>query len=176
MQKIIVIGSGGAGKSTFAIQLGKILAIPLTHLDALFWQPGWVETPEDIWEEKLKELMQQERWLLDGNYSGSLDLRMQAADTIIFLDFPRLLCSYRLLKRQLMYAGKSRPDMNEGCPEKLGWAMLTWVWTYPEKRRPLVQKKLALYAPGRRIVHLRNPKAARLFLEAQRQANMIQKT
>src|SRR5690349_3028678 len=86
MKKILVIGSGGAGKSTFAKQLSAILHLEVLHLDALYWQAGWVETPKPEWKQRVTELLAGDAWIMDGNYSGTLDIRMQACDTVIFLD------------------------------------------------------------------------------------------
>ena len=92
MKRISIVGSGGAGKSTFAHQLADILHLPVIHLDALYWQPGWVATPQDEWRDKQQQLVQQECWIIDGNYTSTLDVRFAVADTIIFLDFPRFRC------------------------------------------------------------------------------------
>ena len=112
MKRIAIIGSGGAGKSTFARELGEILNITPTHLDVHYWRPGWQETPRDAWREIQKELLEGERWIMDGNYGGTMDLRLEAADTIIFLDMPRLLCVWRVLKQKghdLSKGGAARP-------------------------------------------------------------------
>ena len=75
MRKILVIGSGGAGKSTFAKRLGTHLKIKVIHLDALYWKPGWVETPKAEWLKRVEELLKEGSWIMDGNYSGTLDAR-----------------------------------------------------------------------------------------------------
>ena len=113
-KKIIVIGSCGSGKTTFSLQLGYITGIPVIHLDKEYWQPGWVEPIQDEWIKKLNELMSKDKWILDGNFKSSLELRLQQADTVIFLDFKRHLCLYRVGKRFLKNFNKSRPDMPEG--------------------------------------------------------------
>jgi adenylate kinase family enzyme len=95
MKRILIIGSGGAGKSTLSRCLQKLLGIPLVHLDSIFWKPGWVETPRPEWKRIVCELVQGDSWIMDGNYSGTLDIRIDACDTIIFLDLPRTTCSWR---------------------------------------------------------------------------------
>lgn len=85
MRKVLVIGSGGAGKTTFAKRLSKILNIEVIHLDALYWNPGWVETPELEWRKIVEGLIVRDSWIMDGNYSGTLDLRIKACDTVIIL-------------------------------------------------------------------------------------------
>ncbi|MEZ4883558.1 MAG: hypothetical protein R3E32_02385 [Chitinophagales bacterium] len=92
MKKILVIGSGGSGKSTLSLQLQKILQIPLIHLDEYYWCANWVESTKSEWEQKVRQLMEGETWIMDGNYSSTLELRLTKADTVIFLDFPRIKC------------------------------------------------------------------------------------
>jgi adenylate kinase family enzyme len=164
MDRIAVVGSGGSGKSTLARQIGNALGIEVIHLDAYYWRPGWVESPREEWEAIQRELVGRDRWVMDGNYGGTLDIRLQAADTVIFLDMPRSLCLWRIVTRALRYAGRSRPDMAPGCEERLTWEFIRWVWTYPATRRPAILRTLAEYAPSRRIVRLRSRKAVARFI------------
>ncbi len=165
MKRIAIIGSSGSGKSTLARQLGILLALPVIHLDTLFWQPGWIETPRDRWNVIQDQLIQQETWIMDGNYRSSLDIRLAAADTIIFLDFPMMLCLYRALKRRFQYAGKSRPDMNKGCPERIDWRHLKWIWNYPRDGRVSAIEKIQKYSEGRQVIILRSPKQTKQILQ-----------
>src|SRR5918992_2213979 len=103
MKRILVIGSGGAGKSTVARRLGQLLDLEVNHLDKFYWKPGWVESPRDEWLETVIELINRDSWIIDGNYSGTLELRLQKADTVVFLDMPRRLCLWRIVKRNLQY-------------------------------------------------------------------------
>src|SRR4028119_1383871 len=114
MKKVLVIGSGGAGKSTFARRLGEILRREVIHLDALYWHAGWIETPKPEWAERVAELVKRDEWIMDGNYSGTFDIRIKACDTLIFLDMPRLVCLRRVVKRWLDYRHRTRPDMAAG--------------------------------------------------------------
>ena len=164
MKRILIIGSGGAGKSTVAAKLGQLLDIEVHHLDKFFWKPGWVETPRDEWQETVTELIDRESWILDGNYSGTLKLRLQRCDTIVFLDMPRLLCLWRIVKRNLVYRRGGRPDMAEGCPEKLDPEFVSWVWHYSRRSRPKVVKLIREQANGKRIVWLRSTAEVEKFL------------
>jgi adenylate kinase family enzyme len=164
MRKILVIGSGGAGKSTFARRLGQALQIEVIHLDSIFWSPGWVETPKQEWRRVVEGLLAMESWVMDGNYSGTLDLRLAACDTVIFLDLPRLLCLWRVFRRTIRYRGRSRPDMGEGCPERLNWAFVRWVWCYPARTRPKVISLLKESAGRRRLIRLRSRAEVKEFL------------
>ena len=139
MKKVIVIGSGGAGKSTFSRRLGEATGLPVIHLDAHFWRPNWDPTPKDEWKAKVEELVKGDSWIIDGNFGSTRELRMRAADTIIMLDFPRSVCLYRAIKRAIFYYGRKRPDMGEGCTERIDLEFLQWIWNYPKqgKRRAL---------------------------------------
>ena len=168
MNRISIVGSGGAGKSTFAHQLEAILQLPVIHLDALNWLPGWVATPDDEWLQIEQRLVQQDSWIIDGNYTSTIDIRFAAADTIIFLDFPRLLCLYRAIKRRIQYAGRTRPDMAPGCPERIDREFLLWIWNYPKNGRVRVLKKIEQYRENRHIVILRSPRQVQQFLNTLR--------
>jgi adenylate kinase family enzyme len=164
MQRVLVIGSGGAGKSTFATALGQRLGIPVVHLDAQYWRSGWVATPSEQWHARVAELVAGDRWIMDGNYGGTLTQRLAACDTVIFLDLPRTTCLWRVVRRTFRYAGQSRPDMTPGCPERLTWAFAWWVWTYPTARRPRVLAQLAEVSRTARVVRLRSAREVAHFL------------
>jgi adenylate kinase family enzyme len=165
MKRILIIGSGGAGKSTLAKQLGDRLQIDVVHLDALYWKPGWVETPKLEWQERVESLIQQEAWIIDGNYSSTIDVRLPASDTVIFLDFPRWLCLWRVIKRWWIYRTKTRPDMGSGCPEKLDWQFIQWVWNYSKRSRPAILAKLERVKHEKTVIVLRSPNCLRQFLQ-----------
>jgi adenylate kinase family enzyme len=164
MRRILVIGSGGAGKSTLARRLGERLGIEVVHLDALYWRPGWVEPPKEFWRERVAELLRRDAWILDGNYGGTLEQRLAACDAVVFLDLPRTLCLWRVLGRALRHRGRSRPDMAPGCPERLTLDFLRWVWGYRTRTRPKVLRLLAAHAEGRQIVRLRSRAEVEDFL------------
>lgn len=92
MQRVLVIGSGGSGKSTVAKEIARRLRLPLVHLDALYWQPGWRATQKSAWERVVHELIVAPSWVMDGNYGGTLDVRLARCDTVVFLDVPRVVC------------------------------------------------------------------------------------
>jgi adenylate kinase family enzyme len=166
MQRILIIGSSGAGKSTLSRALGKATGIPVIHLDAEFWQPGWRETPREIWSERVAALLRSERWIMDGNYGGTMPARIQAADTVVLLNLSRWLCLYRVVSRSIRGYGRARSDLNPGCPEKLpDLAFLTWIWTYPREKLPSVLELLRDQA-GKRIIVLRTRREVREFLAA----------
>lgn len=165
MNRIAIIGSGGSGKSTLARQIGDRLGIEVIHLDALFWRPGWVETPREEWRQIQSSLVKRRRWVMDGNYGGTIDLRLAAADAIVFLDLPRTLCLWRVLTRRVRFAGRSRPDMGPGCEERLTWEFVRWVWTYPATRRPEMLARIARHGEGKQVLRLRSRGEVSRFLD-----------
>ncbi|OPA73799.1 AAA family ATPase [Paenibacillus selenitireducens] len=155
MKKIVIIGSGGSGKSTFSHKLGELTQLPVYHLDALYWKPGWIPTPKDEWDTFQKELILKNEWIIDGNYGRTLEIRMSEADTIIFFDLSRWVTTYRIIKRRIMYHGKTRPDLTEGCPERLDFKFIKWVWNFRRDSRPGIMDKLNKYAQSKKIIMLR---------------------
>jgi adenylate kinase family enzyme len=89
--RVMIVGSAGAGKSTLARALARRTGLPLVHLDALYWQPGWVETPRPRWREVQREALAGERWIADGNYGGTLE-RLALADVVVLLEYSRWIC------------------------------------------------------------------------------------
>jgi len=158
MNRVLVIGSAGSGKSTLSQKLSELLQLPIVHLDKYYWKPNWVPTPNEEWDQFILEVTNQEQWIMDGNYSRTLDIRMERADTIIFLDMPRLLCIYRIIKRRIRYHGKTRPDLNDECPEKLDWAFFKWVWNYKRRSRTKVMERLESVQAQKEIIIVRTRK------------------
>lgn len=166
MRRVVVVGSGGSGKSTFSRELGRVTGIPVIHLDREYWRSGWQETPKEEWERRVADLLTGESWIMDGNFGGTREMRMRAADTIIILDLPRRVCLYRILKRTVKYYGKSRPDMTEGCNERLDLEFIGWVWSYKHRSRKRLLAELENIR-DKRVIFLRNQRQVGEFLAAQ---------
>ena|SRR5215217_5696780 len=164
MRRVLVIGAGGAGKSTFARRLGRRLDIEVKHLDKFYWRSGWTEPSKEAWLQTVADLTSGDSWIMDGNYGGTLEFRIQHCDTIIFLDMPRLLCLWRIAKRRLLYRNRSRPDIAEGCNEKLDAEFIQWVWNYSHTTRPKVVKLLEEHSQSKRVVWLRSHAEVEKFL------------
>ena len=160
----MIIGCGGSGKSTLAIELGRRLSLPVHHLDRIFWKPGWVSISREALAASLETLVIAPRWIMDGNYTATLDLRLAACDMVIFLDFPRLTCLWNVLKRRVMYHGRTRPDLSEGCPEHIDAEFLKWIWTFRRDKRPAIMAKLVSLDQNKRVVILKSRKQVNQFL------------
>ena len=128
--KIAILGHAGSGKSTLARQLGDKYGLPVLHFDSIHFLPGWVETDRPYKREKVNAFLDEnpDGWVMDGNYFKiCAERRFAEADHILYLDFPRRVCLPRVLRRWLTYRGKTRPDMGEGCEEKVDREFLLWV-------------------------------------------------
>ena len=162
--RIMVIGSCGSGKTTFSIQLSKILGLPLIHLDKEYWRPGWIETPKKEWHEKVENIVSQENWIIDGNYNGSLDIRFKRTETVIFMDYNKYICLYGIFKRFILNYGRNRNDMGAGCNEKFpNLQFIRFVWNFKKDSRQNIMDKMISYEKINKVI-LKNRKGAKKFL------------
>ena len=166
MKRIAIVGSSGSGKSTLAVELGRRLGLEVHHLDAMLWQPGWVMIGREEEHRIQREMAARESWIIDGNYGGTMEIRFARADTIILLEFPRLLCLWRVVKRWLNWRGRPRADMGAGCPEKLDQEFIEWVWNFPRDCLPGARERVEAHREGRTVHILRGPREVRRFLAA----------
>src|SRR3954462_9928352 len=98
--------------------------------------------PEAEWQQRVRDLAAGDAWVMDGNYGGTMDVRLARADTVIFLDLPRVVCLWGAVERWITYRGRPRPGLPAGCPEKLTWEFAGWIWNYPSTRRPGILSRL----------------------------------
>jgi len=143
MKRILVIGCPGSGKTTFSKKLSQKLNIDCVHLDKMFWKEGWEMCSRDEFDIMLKEELQKEEWIIDGNYSRTLPLRLVRADTVIFFNYSRILCLFRVLKRVIKNYGVTRSDMGNGCPERFDMEFMKYVWTFKKKECDKIVTSLA---------------------------------
>ena len=160
----MIIGSSGAGKSTLARELGRRTGLPVVHLDALYWQPGWVEPSREEWRVTQREALDGEDWIVDGNYGGTMEERLPLADLVVLLDYSRWTCLSGVFVRCWRYRRRPRPDMAPGCPERLELSFLKYVWSYPERHRPRVLGRVEHEGKSDVLVRLRNRRQARAWL------------
>jgi adenylate kinase family enzyme len=155
MQRVLIIGPCGSGKSTLARELGPKLGLPVYHMDKLNWKPGWVESSKDEIRERLAAITATDHWLIDGNYGGTLEPRLERADAVLYLDFPIRLCVMRMLGRVWTWRGRTRPDMTEGCPERFDFAFLLYLLQWNGGPRPRTEAKLKGHEG--KVVRLKSP-------------------
>ncbi len=138
-QKVLIFGNSGVGKTTLSKKLSAKLGMPYVHLDSLYWLENWQSTPRDLFIEKVTQYIQTHpSFVMDGNYlgSGTLTARLEAADTLIFLDYPTQMALNGIKMREKTYHGRARSDMAEGCIEKIDQEFLTYVLNFNTTRRP----------------------------------------
>jgi adenylate kinase family enzyme len=118
MRRIIVVGSQGSGKTSFALKLGRKLGLPVVHLDVLYWRPGWKPSDKASFRSRVAGAIAGDGWIIDGSFSGlAFDLTLARADTLVVIDRPRWLCQWRIAWRSAFDRNRMRPDLPEGCPE-----------------------------------------------------------
>ncbi|CAM3238662.1 topology modulation protein [Filibacter tadaridae] len=167
MNKVMVIGvSAGAGKSTFARQIGELTGIKVTYLDRLYWKPNWVEASKEEFTEAQESAVHTSKWIIEGNYSSTFAIREPYADTVIYLELPLFICLYRVLKRRVQFHGRTRDDIGEGCKEKIDWAFLKYILTTYGPRKKAMIKRMQHYAnEGKTVHHLKTPTQIEGFLK-----------
>jgi adenylate kinase family enzyme len=177
VERVAVVGCIGAGKSTVARALGEILGIEVFHLDGLWWQPGEYKITgaasvathtmtEDEFLQLEERIAAREAWVIDSGVAN-IEIRLARADTVVFLDLPRWICAWCVLKRH----NRPRPDYPEGVEEGIGWLwlLLRWIWkTWPTERRPSVLSAIEEYREGAALVHLLTRREVRSFLDGLR--------
>ena len=164
MNRIAIIGSPGSGKSTLARQLGDKLELPVHHLDRLLWRKNWELATRDEQVAIQEQLVQNDQWIIDGNYGATMPIRIKEADTIIFLDIHRILCCYQALKRTWQYRNTTRPDMAKGNPERFDLEFLHYIWTFPKDKRQDLLACLSENAEKKNIITLGSPRQIKTFL------------
>lgn len=163
MKRVIVIGCSGSGKSTLSRKLSEKTNLPVVHLDKLFWSEGWINIPREEFNILLREELKKDKWIIDGNYDRTLEERVNRCDTVIYLDYPRRTCFLGVFKRVLLNYGKVRPDMAEGCPEKIDLEFLQWIWNFNKEHRDKLYKTLK-EEKGKQIYIFRKRKQCSDFL------------
>lgn len=163
--KTMICGYSGAGKSTLGDLLAQMDHASCLHLDAIHFLPGWAERPYDESRDMVRAVLEQDSWVIDGNY---FDLcwqeRAEQADRILFLNFPRMICLWRAYRRYLQNRGRTRSDMAAGCIEKFDSAFFRWVlWEGRARRRRARLWNLVNGYSSKTIV-LSSPRAVKRFL------------
>jgi len=164
MERVIIIGCGGSGKTTLAGKLGLKTGLPVVHLDQIFWSPGnWNHLDRAEFDRLLKVELEKCRWILDGNYDRTLPMRLEKCDTVIWLDYNRFVCLIQWMKRVTTNWGKAREDMAPGCKEWFDPEFLGWIWKFNKMNRKRYQALLATQT-GKEIHIFKNRCQLNLFL------------
>ena len=141
MNRIMVIGCPGSGKSTFSKKLHQITELPLYHLDMMYWNADKTTVEKAVFKERLYNTIQLDKWIIDGNYGSTMELRLQACDTVIFLDYPLDVCLEGIRERK----GKKRTDIpwveNEEATE-----LIEFVKNFNFQSRPKLIELLEKYS------------------------------
>lgn len=152
--RVLVLGPGGAGKSTFARHLGAVTGLPVVELDAVYWSDALEPLPPGEWAARQSELVAPGRWILDGDLGpyDEVGVRLAAADTVVVLEYPTWLCVWRTLRR-----GRRRRDY---------WA---WLLGWHRRDRPRLDRALGAH-PHLTVIRARRPADAERLLADQRRA------
>lgn len=164
--RILIIGSPGSGKSTLARALSKKLGLEIIHLDQYYWKENWVESNPEEWEKTVQKLIRKEQWIMDGNYGGTMDVRIKRASHIIYLDFPTRVTMFRIIRRIIKYRGNVRPDMPAGCKERFDFDFLHYVLVFRLTRRKNILNKLAKVDSEKHVFILKTRKAVSQFIDS----------
>lgn len=165
-ERIVILGNAGSGKSTLSQMVGEKLDCYVTHLDKLFWSPGWIKPDPEEFRLKVTEATNAPIWISEGNYAcRTFDIRLPKADLVIWLNTPRIICMIRVLIRSLR--NEKRPDLPDGCTEKINYEFfefLRYVWDFDEKYRPKIEKLRIECGGNVRVIYLSNKKQIQHFL------------
>ena len=164
--KITILGYSGSGKSTLARKFGEYYDIPVLHLDTVQFLPGWIERDRDEACIIVKEFMNNKSWVIDGNYSDFQQKeRLEQADKIILLNFPRRICIYRAIKRYYKNRNKTRKDMAKGCIEKIDLEFIWWILYEGRSKEKRQHYKVIEYKYKDKITVLKNPKEVKMYIK-----------
>jgi adenylate kinase family enzyme len=169
IKRVLIVGCPGAGKSTLAKQLSEITGLPLIYLDRHYWLPGWRRPDSASWRRTIEGLISQPAWIMDGNYSGTLEQRLASADTLIHLDYPTGLCLWRVIRRTASGFGRNRYDeLAPGCPERFDWSFLRFVINYRKDQRGRDLARMAAFTG--RLFRFTSPADLSAFIASLRNA------
>lgn len=164
MKRVLILGCCGAGKSTFARELSRHTNLPIIHLDQHYFDPNWKEKGKDSWYQIVTNLAQQNEWIMDGNYSSSLSIRLPYADSIVYLDNGTISNLYRVVKRIIKYYGRERPDAATGCKERFDMEFLHYVLVFNKVRKPAILRMINQYQDKKEVAIIRTNDERKVWL------------
>lgn len=163
MDRIAIIGCGGSGKSTVARDLAEILEVPVTHLDAIYYDANWNPLPQDKFATLQTKLVAGDRWVIEGNYASTLPIRLRAADTVLFLDLPAVTCLWGIVQRRRRFRGGQHADV--GVYDRITWSFVRYIAGYRRTMRPRVRRLLTEHASHAQLITLTSRRQSVRFLE-----------
>lgn len=162
MERVAIVGCAGSGKSYVARELGRLLDLPVIHLDAVYFDDQWNPLPMERFGAVQRELVAAPRWAVDGNHNSTIHVRLEAADTVVFMDLPTHVCLWGILSRQLR-RGRGQNDQN-GVYNRITGDVLGYLLGYRRKMRPRVLAKIDWHAGDAQLITLTSRRHARRFL------------
>ncbi len=155
--RILIIGCSGTGKSTLAQAIASLRGLTYVSMDRdIFWLPGWKSRPRPEAIALIEQAVAGPRWIMDGNSPGTLPLRLPRTELVIWRRPPRHVALRGVISRWLRYRGRSRPEMAPGCPERLDWKFLRYIWTFERDEAPQFQEMLARHGGHVPVVTLKS--------------------
>ena len=168
MERVLIIGNSGSGKTTFAKKLASKTGLPLVHLDKLFWHGNWEQVTKENFDSALQNELDKERWIIDGNFSRTLPHRMKYCDTVFYFDLPTSCCLFGAVMRLIKNYGKSREDMGGSCPERFDSnanAHLKGIINFNRIKRKSLYELLNKQA-GKTVIIFKNRRQVNKYLKA----------
>ncbi|MBW9053538.1 AAA family ATPase [Rhizobium mesosinicum] len=166
VERIMVIGCSGGGKSTLAQKLASHFSLTYLSIDRdILWLPGWVERSKEEQRRRIVERIAGERWIMDGTNPSTFDIRLPRTEIVIWVRMPRLLCVWGVMTRWLKHIGRTRPEMAPGCNDKVDWQFLKFIWTFEEKFSPRVTAGIAAHGPHVPVLQVKSRRQMRALLD-----------
>lgn len=163
MKKVALIGCGGSGKTFLSKQFASLIDAPVTHLDAVYYDEEWNTLSKEKFAATQEDLVEAATWVIEGNYAGTMPIRLRAADTVIFLDIPPAVCLWGLAQRRLRYGGGQNDST--GVYDRISWNFVRYVWGYRKTMAPRVRDLISEHATEATVHVVTSRRQARALLD-----------